>query len=176
MFGLSTFKLIGAAIAIAAIVGGIAAWKSSIYNDGRKFERAIWEKAIADQKAEAAALLQSEANKVIEKERAIAALSTKVETAHVEATAAIDAAGAKYNRLGKLYEQQKARCGVGGGAAENSTSAAAAVDHGGGGSGRDVPGSAVETLGDIARDADRMRVAFMACRDWVVGLPKIINP
>lgn len=117
------------------------------------------------QKAEAATLLATETRKVLERERELAALNNKVESDHVAASNAITAASAKYDRLGKLYEQTKARCGSGGSGTGGGTSPDAAVDHGGVRADGELSGpDERDSIGRVTADADRMREAVIACQ------------
>ena len=156
---------------IAALVGGY-------YNgrgDGRAEERSAWELQIAEKKLVAASVLQIETGKVHALEGRVAELITQVETGHVEATNKITAAGAKYDRLGKLFSDLQARCRGGGGAASVPASGPAAVDHGGEGAGEDVPAASDGAFGELIKDADLMRVTVMACQQYIGGLPGVIN-
>lgn len=171
MFGLSTLKLITIGIAVSMIIGGFFAWKTSVYNNGREFERMIWEKEIAAQKLKATTILAVETAKVRATEARLQDLTNTVERNHVEATAAISAAGDKYNRLGKLYEQAK-RCGRGGSGSVSEDTTPSTVTDGGEGSRADVSGTSDGVLAEIARDADILRAAVVGFQAWARTVPE----
>lgn len=173
MFGLSTFKLIAIGLAAAALVGGVLAWRSSLITMGEERERAKWELAVEEQKKKAANLLASEAAKVIDTERRLAAATEAVEATREKANADLAHRDARYNRLGKLYEQQKSRCGGSGSGPANGTAAGPGVADGGTGTvggGSDVPRPDGDDLGRLARDADQLRLDFLACADSAIEL------
>lgn len=155
---------------VLAIGGAGATGYIRGHSDGTGKADAKWEHAIAQQKDEARALLDAETARVRAKESELAALSNKVETEHVEATNALAAGRAKYDRLGSLYERTKARCGSGGSSSPGPDPGTPAVDHGGEGQPADVPGADAEDLGAVIADADLMRVTVLACQEWVRGM------
>ena len=175
MFGLNPWLLLGIGIAFAVATGG-AYLKG--HSNGVDSERAAWEISIAKQKQDAAAMLQSETEKTLAIERRLNDANRNSEADHARATADLAAASGKYARLGKLFEQQKSRCGLGRDAAAGPSPAGTGLaDPGAREVERDavVPESDREDFGAIIRDADELKANFLLCADDRIALPGIMN-
>lgn len=166
MFGLKLTAIVG----VAGLLLSAGAYIKG-RGDGRETENNRWAAVVAEQKAEAASLLAAEAAKVIAAERRLSTVTAEIEATHVRAKNDLAAAGSKYDRLGKLFEQTRARCGGGSGGAAGANTTAATVDPGGTNPGADVLGTSGRAFRELIYDADRMRTAFMACREYVTALP-----
>ncbi len=170
MFGLKLTAIVG----IAGLLLATGAYFKG-RSDGKDAENNRWSAVAAQQKAEAASLLASETAKVIAAERRLSTVTAEIEATHVKAKNDLAAAGSKYDRLGKLFEQTRARCGGGSGGTAGADTATAAVDPGGTDPGEDVLGAGGRAFQELIFDADRMRTAFMACREYVTALPVSIG-
>lgn len=170
MFGLKVGGIVGAIGVIASILAYLAGHSAGVDD-----ENARWQQLRDKQVAAASKLLADNLQNVIDQERKIADLSAKLEADHAKATADLDAAGAKYNRLGAVFERTKARCGGSGGNDASANPSTADVNSDDDDPGRVVSGPADETLGDIARDADRMRLAFLTCQSYVRRVVPLVN-
>lgn len=171
---LAGLKLTGAVGLVGLLLAAGAYVKGR--GDGREAEALVWQAKVDRLKVEAAAELLTETNRVLDTERRLAALSANLEAAHAARIADLDAATSKYNRLGKLFEQTRARCGGGGDAASGAASATPGVGAELSPAAGDISGAADETLGGIARDADELRLVFATCQDYVTRLPKALTP
>ena len=177
MFGLNPWLLLGAFLAFASY-SGVLAYKV----DSAAVTRtdAKWSRAMQAQTDEAQALILKALEDKAMAEKALAALNLESEAAHARESALLNStvSVAKYNRLGLVFERLKAGCRPGGGGTEGDRPAGPAVAGGGPGpvaGEADVPGADDEGLGDIAQDADQLRIDFLACSDHAIALPGLLN-
>ncbi len=131
------WKYICIALAVAGLVFGI--WHAGVTH-----ERAKWEKAIAAQKAEAKAMLDSETAKVQSLEAAAATLNTTLEKAHADEAVSIAAADRSLTDARARWMREHPGCRGGGQAANGALGGAGdAANHSAGGATSSVRADAV---------------------------------
>lgn len=152
------------ALLLLGVVGGIYGKGRT---DGRASERVKWERVMAEQKAEAARLIDARNVEIaVERERT-AALNNKLEETVANDRREIDSRLADYNRA--VAERLRAE------RARNSCAAARQAEAGGASSSEDVaaPGITVSSeaardLGALMAEADELTSVMTACKAWAL--------
>lgn len=183
MFGLpSPVLLIGAAIAVALYTGTVYYKGDSSGFHRAQADFAEEKRQLADalqkQKDEATGILVRALEDKSAAERALADFTHQSEERHAKDSALLAASGQRYDRLGLFYDRLRGSCGAGGGNAQGGGPAGPGVAGGGAGEvGRDavIPGADGESVGVVIRDADQLKLDFLACADHAIGLPDQVN-
>lgn len=158
---LSDLKVTAIALVIGLGAGAFGSWYLTA-----EYKDSVWGKAVADQKAEAAAQLQAATQRAIEAERRHNELADQLEVKHAENQQALDRVLADNRRLarelGGLRDPgRRPSCG-----GSVSTATAASEQPVGAASQGRLSAEASEFLLEFARDADRAAQYANTCYEW----------
>lgn len=155
------------ALAIGLCVGALGSWYlTAAYKDSK------WGKAVADQKVEAAAELQTETERALAAERKNTELNNNLEKHHAEANRTIETALADNRRLarelGGLRDPgRRPSCSSPQGGIIPPADTAAGT------AGTELSAEASEFLLELTAEADRAAEYARTCHDWAQGAVKL---
>ena len=163
------YKLLGLAFAIAALVAAVLGYGHRQYTQGVTTTTARYEAALAQQKAQAAALLASETAKTRDTEQALQSLKNQQELSDAKNQKIVASLSGRLRGIAgpawRLRDPNAPRCWSGGGSTPGAAASAAgdraADDPEAGGL---LSVQLTELLGRVLREADDINVAYASCR------------
>ena len=165
MIALLASPLFRYGMAIAGVLAALGGLYGYGHHQGALSERAHWEAAIAEQKAQAAQLIADRVAENNALEAKSEALNAKLEQDHAAATQEIDAAHADYDRAVadrlRIQRSRPSSCPAGASEAPNP----------GSGQSLESPGIFISQrtltdLGNLAAGADELVATMKACQVW----------
>lgn len=156
-----------AALAVGLLAGSLGSWYlTAEYKDSK------WGKAVADQKVEAAKVLQAETERALTTERKNTELNNNLEKHHAEANRTIETTRADNRRLarelGGLRDPgRRPSC------SSPQSGIVAPADPATGTAGAELSAEASEFLLELTAEADRAAEYARTCHDWAQGAVKL---